>query len=50
MISQPHTPNGLLAREREVEKIRTTLAAAHEGDGSALVLEGDPGIGKTALL
>ncbi|MET9437227.1 AAA family ATPase [Streptomyces sp. NPDC006551] len=50
MISQPRAPHGLLAREREVERIRVVLSATRGGHGSALVLQGDPGIGKTALL
>ncbi|MER6345280.1 ATP-binding protein [Streptomyces sp. NPDC001595] len=50
MISQPHGSQGLLARERELERVRTVLAEARQGNGSALVLHGDPGIGKTALL
>ncbi|MEW2079568.1 LuxR family transcriptional regulator [Streptomyces sp. NPDC013433] len=50
MISQPHTPRDLLAREREVDRVRTALSATREGHGSALVIEGEAGIGKTALL
>ena len=50
MISQPRAPRGFLARERELERIRAVVSAAREGQGGAPVVDGEPGIGKTALL
>jgi DNA-binding CsgD family transcriptional regulator len=40
----------LLERDRELERIGRCLKRAQEGRGSALVVEGPAGIGKTALL
>ncbi|HET7428578.1 MAG TPA: AAA family ATPase [Gaiellales bacterium] len=40
----------LVGRDKEQRVLDDLLRAAHEGQGMALVLEGDPGIGKTALL
>jgi DNA-binding CsgD family transcriptional regulator len=40
---------GLVGRERELERIRSFLARA-AADGDALLLSGEPGVGKTALL
>jgi DNA-binding CsgD family transcriptional regulator len=40
----------LLERERELVTIRESIAAAQAHSGSALVLEGPPGVGKTRLL
>jgi tetratricopeptide (TPR) repeat protein len=40
----------LVGREREREVIERLLEAAHEGQGGVLVVHGDPGVGKTALL
>jgi DNA-binding CsgD family transcriptional regulator len=40
----------LLERDRELERIGWCLKRAQEGHGSALVVEGPAGIGKTALL
>ena len=40
----------LLERDRELERIRECLQRASQGRGSALVVEGPAGIGKTALL
>jgi DNA-binding CsgD family transcriptional regulator len=40
----------LVGREREREVIERLLEAAHEGHGGVLVVHGDPGVGKTALL
>ena len=39
-----------LEREREVEQVRALLERARNGDGALAVIEGPPGIGKTALL
>lgn len=40
----------LLGRTAEQETVSRLLASARLGRGGALVLTGDPGIGKTALL
>lgn len=39
-----------MGRARERERLRAKVAAARAGRGSALVVRGEPGIGKTALL
>ena len=41
--------SGLIGRALEVDAIVDALAAARQGDGSAVVLVGEPGIGKTRL-
>jgi predicted ATP-dependent serine protease len=44
------TPRGpLLGRQRELDAVQAALAATSE-DGAALVLRGDAGVGKSALL
>src|SRR5581483_6251843 len=40
----------LLGRERERQEIDAALAAARSGTSATLVLVGEPGIGKSALL
>ncbi len=40
----------LLGREREVESLSRLIGGARLGTGGALVLRGEPGIGKTALI
>jgi AAA ATPase domain len=40
----------LVGREREVAVLRATVARAVAGDGGSLVLRGEPGVGKSALL
>jgi DNA-binding CsgD family transcriptional regulator len=40
----------LLGRQREREVLGGLLNAARSGDGAALVVHGEPGVGKTALL
>jgi DNA-binding CsgD family transcriptional regulator len=40
----------LLGRQREREALDRLLEAARRGDGRALVVHGEPGVGKTALL
>jgi DNA-binding CsgD family transcriptional regulator len=50
---QPAPPRGngpLIGREAEQQTIAGTLNRAHGGHSGALVLRGEPGIGKTALL
>src|SRR6478672_3873382 len=48
----PSTPPGgqLLGRQREREVLGRLLNAALGGDGGVLVVNGEPGVGKTALL
>jgi MoxR-like ATPase len=44
-------PGGQLrGRQREREALERLLAAARGGDGGVLVLYGEPGVGKTALV
>jgi DNA-binding CsgD family transcriptional regulator len=40
----------LIGRETERERVRRVLATARDGGSAALVIRGEPGIGKTALL
>src|SRR5687767_14016031 len=40
----------LLERELEIERLNAALSAARQGNGSAMVVEGDPGVGKSTLL
>lgn len=40
----------LLGRDRERERIGTLVAGARTGEGGALLIVGEPGIGKTSLL
>jgi predicted ATPase len=40
----------LLGRQRERAALDRVLGAAREGDGRVLVVHGEPGVGKTALL
>jgi DNA-binding CsgD family transcriptional regulator len=40
----------LLGRQREREVLGRVLNAARDGDGGVLVVHGEPGVGKTALL
>jgi Cdc6-like AAA superfamily ATPase len=42
--------NLLLGRNNESEVLEALLAAAREGEGGAMVVHGEPGIGKTALI
>ena len=43
-------PKSLLGRNNESEVLESLLAAARQGDGGAIVVHGEPGIGKTALI
>ncbi len=40
----------LLEREQELGRLRAAAAAAHDGAGRLVLVEADPGVGKTALL
>jgi DNA-binding CsgD family transcriptional regulator len=44
------TSKSLLGRENESQVLEALLAAARKGEGGAIVVHGEPGIGKTALL
>ena len=44
------SPAGLLGREREVETLTRLVDGAQRGQSGALVVWGEPGIGKTALV
>src|SRR4051794_21036677 len=44
------TPDLLLERDEEVAQLRDALDATAAGTGALVVIEGEPGIGKTALL
>jgi DNA-binding CsgD family transcriptional regulator len=46
----PTPPAGIVGREREIAVLSQILDRAAAGAGSAVVLRGDAGIGKTALL
>ena len=46
----PTVAAGLLEREAEVERLDRVIAAAVEGAGSVVAIEGEAGIGKTSLL
>jgi DNA-binding CsgD family transcriptional regulator/HEPN domain-containing protein len=43
-------PVAVLGREGELARLSTVLQVARAGDGGALVLRGDPGVGKSLLL
>jgi DNA-binding CsgD family transcriptional regulator len=43
-------PTGLIGREAELERLRLLLSELAAGAGDALLLSGDPGVGKTSLL
>src|SRR5688572_30835462 len=40
----------IVGREAELRRIHTVLATARGGDAGAIVVRGEPGMGKTALL
>jgi DNA-binding CsgD family transcriptional regulator len=50
MSAAPSRAQPLLGREREREVLTRLLAAARGGTGGVLVVHGEPGAGKTALL
>jgi DNA-binding CsgD family transcriptional regulator len=45
-----HPPDGLIGREREIAMGRARLAAVRGGAAGVVVVEGEAGIGKTALV
>jgi DNA-binding CsgD family transcriptional regulator len=49
-VPQSPLTTTLLEREGELAAVERALAGAREGDGSAVMIRGDAGIGKTALL
>jgi DNA-binding CsgD family transcriptional regulator/tetratricopeptide (TPR) repeat protein len=49
-VSAPPASIGLLEREGELERLGHLMAAAADGRGAAVMLEGPAGIGKTSLL
>lgn len=49
-MSAPATAMVLLGRERELQLVTSALDTARRGAGSVLLVEGDPGTGKTSLL
>lgn len=50
MPRQPGATPRLLGRKAEQDRLDQLIAAARDGAGAALVLVGEPGIGKTVLL
>ncbi|WP_026931785.1 helix-turn-helix transcriptional regulator [Glycomyces tenuis] len=44
------TPGSLVGRRDETERLLSLVGAADRGEGGVLVLRGEPGIGKSALL
>jgi predicted ATPase len=40
----------LLERERELDRLRVRLDAAHAGEGGVVAIEGAPGLGKTTVV
>jgi DNA-binding CsgD family transcriptional regulator len=50
-VAEPTLPAGLLERSQELERLRATLAAvASERQGRLILVKGEAGVGKTALL
>jgi predicted ATPase len=43
-------PMELIGREPEVQQLRLLVSRITQGTGEALLLSGDPGVGKTSLL
>jgi DNA-binding CsgD family transcriptional regulator len=43
-------PTPLLERDRELARIAAAIAASGEGAGRILIVEGDPGVGKSSVL
>ncbi|MDX6599635.1 MAG: hypothetical protein QOE87_3522, partial [Gaiellales bacterium] len=49
-IAPPRSSRGMLERDHELALFRECIAAASDGNGQLLVVEGRPGIGKSRLL
>jgi DNA-binding CsgD family transcriptional regulator/uncharacterized protein YbjQ (UPF0145 family) len=49
-LAQPHETDALRGRRRECDALDRLLTAVRRGDSAALVVRGESGIGKTALL
>ncbi|MFD9099300.1 AAA family ATPase [Streptomyces collinus] len=47
---RPGTPLGLFGRANELEALGELISSARAGRGVSVLIEGEPGIGKTALL
>src|SRR5258708_33099832 len=43
-------PRGLIGREPEIQQLHLFVSQIAKGAGQALLLSGDPGVGKTSLL
>src|SRR4051794_32983831 len=50
MHERPATPAALLERDAELHLLHGAVAAAAAGDGRAVFVEGQAGVGKTQLL
>lgn len=50
MQAPPSSAASLLERDLELEQLRAAAAEARDGAGRLVLVEGDPGLGKTALL
>ena len=48
--ARPLPPSGLVGREREQQRLGALLAAAADGQGRLVLIGGEAGIGKTALV
>src|SRR3954454_22737918 len=49
-VGLTHGRGGLLGRAAEIRNVDELIAAVRDGGSAALVLQGEPGIGKTSLL
>ena len=49
-MSETFSPRGLLGRDAELETLDRLLRRVRSGESQVLVLRGEAGVGKTALL
>jgi class 3 adenylate cyclase/tetratricopeptide (TPR) repeat protein len=49
-VSKERGLTELVGRDRELERLRTAFRRATDGKGSALLVQGEPGVGKSRLL
>ncbi|MCS5720292.1 DUF2791 family P-loop domain-containing protein [Herbiconiux sp. CPCC 205763] len=49
-VPQPGSPSRLIGRQPECERLSGLLTAAREGRGGVLIVRGEAGVGKSALL